>query len=85
MTPTPPRRIGCACTIPFLTDYVLVSVDASKQEPSTIAHEIGHRCNILPEHEDRKNLMFSGNASNLPPYMLKGWQENPVRSSRHVT
>jgi hypothetical protein len=73
------------CTIPFLSDYVLVSVDALKAEPSTIAHEIGHRCNIFPHHDDRKNLMFSGNVPNLPPYMLKGWQENFVRSSRHVT
>ena len=73
------------CTIPFLSDYVLVSVDALKAEPSTIAHEIGHRCNILPHHDDRKNLMFSGNVPNLPPYMLKGWQKNLVRSSRHVT
>lgn len=73
------------CTIPFLSDYVLVSVDALKAEPSTIAHEIGHRCNIVKEHDDRKNLMFSGNVPNLPPYMLVGWQETLVRSSRHVT
>jgi len=79
----PDRWLGC--TIPFFTDYVVVSVDALKIETCVIAHEIGHRCNILPEHEDRKNLMFSGNAPNLPPYMLKGWQENLVRSSRHVT
>jgi hypothetical protein len=73
------------CTIPFLTDYVLISVEALKKEPSTIAHEIGHRCNILWHQDDRRNLMFSGNESNSPPYILKGWQENLVRSSRHVT
>jgi hypothetical protein len=73
------------CTIPFLTDYVLVTVGALKAEPSTIAHEIGHRCNILPEHADPKNLMFAGASPNLPPHMLVGWQENLVRSSRHAT
>ncbi|MBR9979903.1 MAG: hypothetical protein KFF50_02645, partial [Desulfatitalea sp.] len=64
---------------------VLVTVAALKSEPAVIAHEIGHSCNILPEHGDRKNLMFSGNVSNQPPYALVGWQENLVRSSRHVT
>lgn len=74
------------CTIPFFADYVLVIVDALKLEPSTIAHEIGHSCNILPHHADPKNLMFSSaQAPNQPPYGLEGWQENLVRSSRHAT
>jgi len=73
------------CTIPFLTDYVVVSVDGLKAEPSTIAHEIGHRCDILREDDDRTKLMFSGKVPNLPPYGLRWWQENLVRSSRHVT
>jgi hypothetical protein len=73
------------CTIPFQSDYVLVSLDSFKPEPATMAHETGHRCNILCESGDRKNLMFSGNASNLPPFELVGWQRNLVRSSRHVT
>ncbi len=81
------RSIGgfLGCTIPLLTDYVLVSLDGLKKEPATVAHEIGHRCDILPESDDPKNLMFSGNGPNLPPYMLVGWQKNLVRSSRHVT
>lgn len=80
-----PNKLALGCTIPFFADYVLVTVAALKLEPAVIAHEIGHSCNILPEHGDPKNLMFSGNSPNLPPHMLKGWQENVVRSSRHVT
>jgi hypothetical protein len=78
-----PNAFGC--TIPFLSDYVLVTVDSLKVEPAVTAHEIGHRCNIFPEHDDPKNLMHSGNEPNLPPHKLVGWQENFVRSSRHVT
>jgi hypothetical protein len=77
-----PGALGC--TIPFLSDYVLVSVDALKLEV-VMAHEIGHRCNILPEHDDPRNLMFSGGMGNVPLHKLVGWQENFVRSSRHVT
>ena len=83
-----PGKLTLGCTIPFFADYVLVTVAALKLEPAVIAHEIGHSCNILLEHGDRKNLMFSSNVSNQsnqPPYGLVGWQENLVRSSRHVT
>lgn len=74
------------CTIPIFTDYVLVTVDALTKEKSTIAHEIGHRCNIFREYNsDPTNLMYAGNSPNLPPYKLLGWQRAFVRSSRHVT
>lgn len=73
------------CTVPFLTDYLVVGVDALKVEPSTIGHEMGHRCNILPHSDDPSNLMFDGRSQTLPPYRLKGWQRNLLRSSRHVT
>lgn len=79
-----PNALGC--TIPFLSDYVLVTVDALKLEPAVMAHEIGHRCNIFREHDDPKNLMFSGGVvANQFPHKLVGWQENFVRSSRHAT
>jgi hypothetical protein len=84
VTPDRPSGSSLGCTIPFLADYVLVTVGSLKPEPVVIAHEIGHRCNILPEHTDPKNLMFSGGTTQ-PPHGLKGWQENLVRSSRHVT
>jgi hypothetical protein len=73
------------CTIPFLTDYVLVTVDALKQEPSTIAHEIGHSCGIPKEDSNSTYLMFSGNSPNLPPYRLRWWHKNVIRASRHAT
>jgi hypothetical protein len=74
------------CTYLFVSDYVLVTVDGLPKEISTIAHEIGHRCNIPFESSDPTNLMFSSSAkANQPPYRLSGWQRNLVRASRHVT
>jgi hypothetical protein len=73
------------CTIPVVSDYVLVTVADGLKLEVVMAHEIGHRCNIFPEHDDPKNLMHSGGMGNLPPHKLVGWQENFVRSSRHVT
>lgn len=61
--------LGCA--IPFFADYVLVIVDALKLAPSTIAHEIGHSCNIVPHHADPKNLMVrSAQATSQASYRL---------------
>jgi hypothetical protein len=72
------------CTIPVATHYIVVSLEGLRIEPSTIAHEIGHRCNIFGESTDRTNLMFSGNQANLPPHRLTWWQRTRVRCSRHV-
>lgn len=73
------------CTTWFLSDYVLVTVQGIETERSTIAHEIGHRCNIPTEHDDPKYLMFSGAQPNEPPYRMSWWHKNVIRSSRHVT
>jgi hypothetical protein len=77
---------GCSS---FLWDYVTVQVrEASVFEGDktlrTIAHELGHACNLF--HVDISgNLMKTGGADLVKDTALNTWQQILIRSSRHVT
>ena len=66
------------CSLGPLTDYV--TVQATGRFPSTIAHEIGHACN-LRHRASPTNLMTPGRIANR----LTDGQAAIVRASRHVT
>lgn len=74
--------LGCA--VPVLTDYATVEADAlTNKGGSTLAHEVGHRCNLW--HVKQKENLLSTDRQPLPPYWLTWWQRNLLRASRHVT
>jgi len=76
-------KAGCA--LPLITDYATVEVaQILPTESSTLAHEVGHRCNLWHSGQ-HVNLMFKKRTERLFPYWLHWWQRNLVRSSRHVT
>jgi hypothetical protein len=85
-----PHKTGCSMG-PF-TDYVLVdraAISATNvmgavtiPNPSTMAHEIGHACN-LPHWWWPSNLMY-GDTSTRTGDELKWFQKNLFRCSRHV-
>lgn len=68
------------CSLGPLTDYVTLDVNGVK-ESSTMAHELGHACNLW-HSGSQANLMWAG--SNRGD-QLHWWQKNLFRNSRHVT
>jgi hypothetical protein len=87
------------CSIGFLTDYVTVDREAVIPPtqpfgieswdvdpiPRTIAHEIGHACNLIWHAWDRSNLMYGLHGGHQPDGDQLNWfQKNLFRSSRHV-
>jgi hypothetical protein len=80
-------KIGCSEGP--LADYVVVKftnnlrgkVSPTDPQNSTLAHEIGHACN-LPHHDVASNLMCP---SRPHPAYLTRWQLALFRASRHVT
>lgn len=73
------NKIGCS--LGPLTDYVTLSVDGvSSDNGSTMAHEIGHACNLW-HSGSQSNLMWA----DIPRGNNAKWfQKNLLRSSRHV-
>ncbi|MEO6365170.1 MAG: hypothetical protein ABIO38_03865 [Luteimonas sp.] len=72
------------CAVPVLTDYATVAASAlTNKGGSTLAHEVGHRCNLW--HVQQKENLLNTNRVPLPPYWLTWWQRNFIRASRHVT
>jgi hypothetical protein len=69
------------CSYGPLTDYVTVEIDGLKGNHSTMAHEIGHACNLLWHSFGKSNLMY---ADADRGDTVHWWQKNLVRSSRHV-
>jgi len=65
-------------------NYVLVDLDGITQSPSwTLAHELGHACNLIGHAGAGDSLMrheFAGRKD-----YLKRWQKVIARASRHVT
>ena len=68
------------CSMGPLTDYVTVAGSAVGPGSSTIAHEIGHACNLWHSF-GTSNLMYSKHARGDT---VRWWQKNLFRSSRHV-
>lgn len=80
-----------------LTDYVLVersvfagcSDDARSDDPTVMAHEIGHACNL--RHDSDSDNLMNPVSNNAPPQTnwrqskLKAGQVTLLRGSRHVT
>lgn len=65
------------CSMGPLTDYVTIEGGAV---PSTMAHEIGHACNLWHSF-GRSNLMYKHSDRGDTVHW---WQKNIFRSSRHV-
>jgi hypothetical protein len=68
------------CSMGPLTDYVTVAAQALGLGSSTMAHEIGHACN-LSHSFGKSNLMCSASTRGDTVHW---WQKNLLRSSRHV-
>jgi hypothetical protein len=68
------------CSMGPLTDYVTVAALALGPGSSTMAHEIGHACNLWHSF-GKSNLMYSANTRGDT---VNWWQKNLLRSSRHV-
>jgi hypothetical protein len=69
------------CSLGPLSDYV--TVQATGRGLSTIAHELGHACNLW--HVDSStNLMFPGGVTAMNPN-LRPWQAAILRNSARVT
>jgi hypothetical protein len=73
----PPLRGFLGCSLGPLTDYVTID----RSDPSCLAHELGHACN-LPHHRTPGNLMHP-HGCRAP--RLERWQALLLRSSRHVS
>jgi len=70
-------KIGCS--LGPLSDYVTLALGGVKNT-STLAHEIGHACNLW-HSGDQSNLMWpDANRGDK----VKWFQKNLLRSSRHV-
>jgi hypothetical protein len=68
------------CSMGPLTDYITIDVDGASGD-TTLAHEIGHACNLW-HSKTQSNLMFKNfNRGNG----VKWFQKNLFRNSRHVT
>ena len=86
----PGNAVGCCL---WITDYA--TIEAGGATPRTVAHELGHACNLwhLCVDDDRRNLMATQNEcspqSTTPPNTanprLSDWQVLLVRASKHVT
>ncbi len=70
---------GGGCSLGPLTDYVVVERGRGP-DSGTIAHEIGHACNLL-HADDPSNLMNPDRSGN----QLTRFQVAMVRASRHVS
>ena len=76
-----PEILGKAgCSMGPLTDYVTVEGSAVGPGSSTMAHEIGHACNLWHSF-GTSNLMYSEHTRGDTVHW---WQKNLFRSSRHV-
>lgn len=73
----PPLRGFLGCSLGPLTDYVTID----RSDPSCLAHELGHACN-LPHHRTPGNLMHP-HGCRAP--RLERWQALLLRISRHVS
>jgi hypothetical protein len=71
-------KIGCS--LGPLADWVVVDYSQGVSSVSTMAHEIGHSCNLW-HVEPNSNLMYRSSPRGND---LKWWQKNLARSSRHV-
>lgn len=69
------------CSLGPLTDYVIVKFQENFLR--TLAHELGHACN-LGHQDDADNLMTKGGKGGIG-YSLTRTQKAFVRVSRHVT
>jgi hypothetical protein len=70
------------CSYGPLTDYVTVEVAGlAGHDPSTMAHEIGHACNLWHSF-GQSNLMYKHSTRGDTVHW---WQKNLFRSSRHAT
>ena len=87
--------VGCAL---WITDYVTIEgnvLHASPPSARTLAHEVGHACNLSHTcvDDDNRNLMAtqddcdpaSGTAPNRADPQMDNWQVLKVRASKHVT
>jgi len=82
-----PRKVGCS--LGPLTDYVTVMFrgeNGSEVDRSTLAHELGHACN-LPHFDGGNNLMNENPDPDNPVQRrsLTRTQIALLRASRHVT
>jgi hypothetical protein len=65
-------------------NYVVVDLEGIKQSPSwTLAHELGHACNLLG-HGGAEDSLMRHDPDGRMDY-LKRWQKVIIRASRHVT
>lgn len=70
------------CSLGPLTDYITVDLDgANPANPTLMAHEIGHACNLW-HSGSKSNLMYKEHDRGDG---VKWFQKNLFRSSRHVT
>lgn len=67
------------CSYATIGDYVVIATPGL-QDPTALAHEIGHCCNLW-HVGDRDNLMINGAPGGDE---LRWWQRNILRSCRHV-
>ena len=70
------------CSLAFATDYVTLT-PTGVDNTTTMAHELGHACNLWFHSSSMANLMYehaNGRGDELGPM-----QKHVVRSSRHVT
>jgi hypothetical protein len=68
---------SAGCSVGPLADYV--TVDFARADASTLAHEIGHACNL--SHTEAG--LMKGSAPR--DAHLSDWQKIKFRASRHVT
>jgi hypothetical protein len=71
-------KIGCS--LGPLADYVVVDYDMGVSTGNTLAHEVGHACNLW--HVQRTSELMYRNPSRGSNFYW--WQKNLARSSRHV-
>ena len=78
------------CSLGPLADYVTVDFRDRTSDPlmTTLAHEIGHACNLEHLYTDQTNLMSptsKGDTQLGQRKKLRSWQIRDIRASRHVT